>query len=332
MKNQGNNIFVFIVSQVGGIKFLEPLLLMWNKYNFNNYYILVKPEINKYLSKKIPPKKVFNCTKELKLSISSKNYKKKLIFISAATDPTSYIDRLAYKYSRIQKIKLIQFIDNWYDIYNRLFRTNGYKNYPDILLLPDNLCMKTAVQQMVPKDLIVIVGHPGFEKEETIRPKAPKRFLIIDQPLSEIKLNLGYNEFDFYNIVFKTLDLLNISYTEIDIVVHPSRKIKLCKKLPFKLTYIKGEVTQQYEFVLGIFSSLLIEEFYKGSNIISIQPILHDCDPFPLSAQKKIRRFSNSNDLGNYFETNNSINIKNKINPFLGSTSKLSNILLNYGI
>ena len=79
------------------------------------------------------------------------------MIISSATNPTSHIDQYAFKLAK-KKFKIFQFIDNWYDIENRLNKTNGFNQYPDHLLLPDEY-LKKITNKFYDNHGIEVVGH-----------------------------------------------------------------------------------------------------------------------------------------------------------------------------
>ena len=109
-----------------------------------------------------------------------------------------------------KKFKIFQFIDNWYDIENRLNKTNGFNQYPDHLLLPDEYLKKITNKFYDNHGKIEVVGHPAFENVNFKYRKKCDKILIIDQPLSENNLTLGYTEFDFYETMIKFLKLNSI--------------------------------------------------------------------------------------------------------------------------
>ena len=207
-------------------------------------------------------------------------------------------------------------------------KTNGFNQYPDHLLLPDEHLKKITNKFYNNHGKIEVVGHPAFENVNLKYRKKCDKILIIDQPLSENNLTLGYTEFDFYKTMIKFLKLNSIDFKNVDIVVHPFRKNILKSKLPDFKNYVYSPINFSYNLVVGMFSSLMIYEFLSGSNVVSFQPKKHCPDPCPLSYHKKIKKFHSLSAFNVAFKKKQLILKKSPLKIFDKSLEKLSKILL----
>ncbi len=304
---------IFILCQHGAFKYFQPLFDLWRSEEKPfRWQVLLDTDIIK-LSEDDRVK--YNV-----LSSENKFFQSPNLIISSTSG--SQLEKFYYNFAKIKKIKIIQLIDSSYNYKKRIFDTNGKNNYPNILLLIDRYSLKAAIR----KDNIEIgicncFGNPAWENIKMLKKKELHDILFISQPIkTDFDSRLGFNENDVIEELVELKKLKNVR--SLNIVFHPREKKK--KLRYFDNVFSDTEGIDRCGTIVGMFSSLMIDAYYSGRNIISFQPNLKQNMDF-LSQRKLIKVVSTIDDLkSNLFS---GCLIPPEKNPFKGSVKRLNNYL-----
>lgn len=301
-KNLSN--ICFVLTQPGSIFYLESIILKIDSPN-----IFVEKKLAKLCRGKFKYK-----------TINKKNLNLILRFKVVITNLTQYdffekeILRLKHK-----DLYLIQFLDNWNFVEERLYYSLKNKKFPNEIWALDNF---TKLQiQNVAKDKNIKIkyfSHPGIaniqkKRKKLIQNRKFKNVLIVLQPLNTLYLNNKHIKFNF-----DQKDILNffskfISFNKdfkFKFALHPLMKNIKNYKLKFIRLKNMSEILN-YDFVIGFFSTILSTSIKLGipSGILRLNN-----EGYYL--KKNIRNFffiKNQSDLKYFLNKKNKKNIKIKI-------------------
>lgn len=270
---------LFCIRQPGAIDFIHPLLKKWQKKSVSSFKIITSRENKQYLLKynlqhiDIIPFEY--CNSKILLHLFKK-WKPDQIVLSSSTRTKNKIEREeieCLKYARSQNIKTIQYIDSLYDYYLRIKHTNGPKFYPNKILLINEYSKKQAIDEGVPSNLIKIVGHPAWEKINTINPVNNDDAVFINQPIKkDYGSRLGYDEQEIFDKIYKIYKKKKY-IKKLYWCPHPRDRIVLDKKkYPDVIIEHNTKLAiEKSRIVIGMFSSSLIKACLMGKKVISFQ-------------------------------------------------------------
>ena len=105
--------------------------------------------------------------------------------------------------SKSLKIKTIQFVDNVYG-WNKRLTYKGITIFPDYLCVVDKKCIKYAIKEGIPEEIMYPVGNPAWEKTKYKFNRLNRKTLFIGTPLFKIYRNeLGYTEKDVWQMCIR---------------------------------------------------------------------------------------------------------------------------------
>ena len=169
------NKLLFLVGELGPAKYCFPLwkLLRKEKNSFD-WKILAYGRINmndllEFTDYLIPN---YDCSKTIEKNLISLNWYPDLIFSSATYQKLEYE---GIKYAKQKNILGIQFIDTWYNYYERLAKEKT-KILATKIFMIDKLSCEEAISEGVDKKKLVIIGQPALEtiKKKKIKKKKKK--------------------------------------------------------------------------------------------------------------------------------------------------------------
>ena len=76
-------------------------------------------------------------------------------------------------------IKTISFVDHWINISKRFLHTIKY-TYPDIIWVIDDIAKKTAVNEGISEDKIIVYENPYYSFLRKFRPRVSKKLYYIN--------------------------------------------------------------------------------------------------------------------------------------------------------
>lgn len=171
-------------------------------------------------------------------------------------------------------------LDMWSN-YRERFLYDGEMVLPDYILAMDERCAWELEEDGIPSERIRIIGQPYLEQVAAMRPPLGENVLLPGQPIAKYwQRNLGYDERDFWTIVFAGIQMSgekNVVATR-----HPDEG-----ELPesrFSWTQGRGlkDVSASHT-VLGMYSMQMMVGYLWGRKVASVQPGLEVEDPCPLS-------------------------------------------------
>jgi hypothetical protein len=242
-----------VITQIGSIFYLLPII---KKFAKDNIKIFVD----------------INCEKEIKKKkleytvIKKKNFTQILEYRIIICNLTLYdfYEKLILK-KRTNYNYLIQFLDNWNFVENRLYYSHKKNFYADEYWALDNNTkniLKNELKKKNKKAEVLIFEHPGIlELKKKYRPKYTKKstkILILLQPLELVYLNNKLKKFKY-----STKDIIkfikdfqnNFSRVKFYFAFHPLMKVSYSKKKNF-IKLNKIEDIFNYTHIIGLFSTV----------------------------------------------------------------------------
>ncbi len=223
---------------------------------------------------------------------------------------------------RKRNIPSIAILDSWVNYSTRFLDESARRKLrylPDLVCVMDDIAKREMITEGIPSERIRVTGNPYFDdifKEVNIYPPERKRALLkkwrfspntillsffsqrIDKTFGSSKKApkyLGYTQFDALILLIKTLTrVLEDNKYSISLVVRPhpkEQKIsykqfgKTTKNVPLVVSNDEEprEILAVSDIITGMFSTVLVEAYILGKNILSIQPSLSLNNPFILS-------------------------------------------------
>ena len=208
-------------------------------------------------------------------------------------------------------IRVKSFVDHWTGIRKR-FRFNEEEIFPNIIYLIDEEAKRIAIEEGINKNLIVIKENPYYEKIKNFKPNYSKEIffsklkitnnkkiiLYISDDIKNKSLFkfLGFNEFTILEDILNSLNALkrlkkiNINSYIFLIKLHPrakQNKFSIYKdffqNLNLEYRIIKDfdplEINYFSDFVLGMFSNMVIESYLMKKKLLRIQTGIKNDDP-----------------------------------------------------
>lgn len=231
------------------------------------------------------------------------DFKPEYIFTGTSTENHEHLWR---KYSLKKNINVISFIDHWTS-YNKRFIKKNEIIYGNHVLVVNEIAKKEALKKGISEKLISVYGNPYYEKVKRFEPKMSKVnfFEILNLDLKkklilfvsdDIKRNfknnnlgeciLGYDEYVILRTLLNKLKELkktnkvNFNDYQILIKLHPKSKSDKFNHILKKFEFIKIHIIRDYDpltlnyfsdYVIGMFSNMIIESFLMKKNILRIQ-------------------------------------------------------------
>ncbi len=246
-----------------------------------------------------PAKSIFQKEK-IKFIDADKLSDAKLFKISGNFDPAVFIsgtdfgftvDKKLLLFFKHKKIKTIAILDFWVNYRDRFSEKNGdFKYLPDIVCVMDKRAKKEMVDEGFDPSKLIVTGNPYFDYfSQKIKKNKEKKnkILFISQPYSEIKNNLGYDEFVVLNDLVGALNELNCSYSLI-LRPHPREGVAKFKGYSKGNNNVKIDNKTSIEklisdcgLIIGMNSMVLFQAAIYGKRVISYQPDLGSKDALP---------------------------------------------------
>ena len=228
-------------------------------------------------------------------------------YIFTATSNNNYEHNIRLL-SKEKKIRTIAFIDHWTSYFKR-FTFNNKTLFPDEIWVINDIAKKEAIEAGLPEEKIFISGNPYYKKTRKFIPKIDKQcflrnhdiqvdkkiIMFISERLRELfpkdsknNCTLGFDEFtvlsDILNSFFQihNKDLIDFSKYLFLIKMHPREKINkfdsLIRNRKYKFLNIEVRkkiepptITYYSDYVLGMFSNMVIEALLMGKKVIRVQ-------------------------------------------------------------
>ena len=237
---------------------------------------------------------------ENKLSELILNFKPTYIFLGTSLNEYEHNWRkLGVKHN----IKVISFIDHWTNYVER-FSFNDELIFGNEVRVVNEIAKKEAIRAGVPEKLIVISGNPYYKKVKEFHPKILKKeffhslninikkkvILFISDDIkrsfpSDLKGNctLGFDEYSVLSELMISLTSIDIDlkYFQLILKLHPKSDLnkfeEILKNVPQNLNVITVKdcdslsINYFSDYVIGMFSNMVIESYLMNKNILRIQ-------------------------------------------------------------
>ena len=228
-------------------------------------------------------------------------------YIFTATSNNNYEHNIRLL-SQQKGIRTIAFIDHWTGYFKR-FTFNNKTHFPDEIWVINDIAKKEAIEAGLPEDKIFISGNPYYEKIKKFVPKDGKESFLRDHDIpldkkiimfisenlresfpkdSKDKCTLGFDEFTVLSDILNSLyqihnkGLIDFSRYLFLIKIHPRGKISKFDSLigNRKYKFLNVEVrkkidpltiTYYSDYVLGMFSNMVIEALLMGKKVLRVQ-------------------------------------------------------------
>jgi hypothetical protein len=189
------------------------------------------------------------------------------------------VEQRIVEQARRQSVPSLQVIDYWGPYQSRFAGL-----FADRIAVIDRIAKDEATLDGVPEDRLVVVGHPAWEGCVTLPAASRKRLAFISQPVRRhYEARLGYCEQTAYAMLRDTRSSRPDLIDDLVFVPHP-------EELADHHSSDARSAVQECGTVIGMFSSLMVDAFLAGRQVISLQPNAQGCDMCALSRHGKIRR------------------------------------------
>ncbi len=303
---------LFVLNEAGAASYIEPLLLQeslpWN------WRLRLSPVAKEYLQKGPLAQLLSDHTE------SDADERPFDVLISSASP--SALECTALSRAKKMGAKSAIIIDA---PYNYARRWEGLSPKPDSIFVVDEDACHDAQLDGLPTDNLKVMGHPHFESLSAFTPQPKSHVLFVDQPIEQnYGMTLGYTESSVWQVVLEARKLRPDLFEKLYFAAHPANKNRAIED--FKnvecLTF-RENALEKAGTVIGMFSSVLLDAWYAGRTVISLQPDLKKEDFCILSRSKKIPKLSTALDLIHYLENTSEITSL-RTNPFAGSCKRIA--------
>tara|TARA_B110000908_G_scaffold80558_1_gene96494 strand:+ start:2116 stop:3141 length:1026 start_codon:yes stop_codon:yes gene_type:complete len=236
-----------------------------------------------------------------------------------------------------ENVKVISFIDHWTSYIQR-FSFNNEIIFGNEIWVINDIAKNEAIHAGIPEKLLIVSGNPYYKKVKKFQPKVSKEeffnFLSLDINKKmilfisdDIKSSfpsdengfcvLGFDEYTIlteFIIALKSLDV-NLQDFQLVLKLHPKSDLNKFKELindeQLKLDLITikdcDSLTINYfsDYVIGMFSNMVIESFLMNKKILRIQigQIGEDLMKFKkLNGKVIVKRDDLENNINNFFK------------------------------
>jgi hypothetical protein len=201
------------------------------------------------------------------------------------------VERSGYDLARRRGIPVWQFVDTWYDYALRLERTNGPGRRPDRLLVIDDRAGREAIDEGIPRDIIVPVGNPAWENVAAEPAKDGDAVLFVSQPITRHWGNsLGYTEHDGWKMVCDAASQRPDLFPRLIFAPHPDEDASAAGEGAAEKVESGSVGVRIAGCVLGLYSSVMVDALLAGRKVISVQPNAGAADKCSLSRHGFIGR------------------------------------------
>lgn len=265
---------LFILAQAGQAAFIAPILENWksSKLSAHSYSLLPRDVALKHLDQGIiDSTSAIYSWDDLKDFTDQQGFD---LVISSATKDNIEVE-ISWFCAK-NSIPLIQFVDTFYDVEERLKASSNQESRPSLIWVLDDVIAKELDFKN-----ITAAGHPVWEMalDKPKNVQKDRKVVFAAQPISEVfQLSdmLGYNE----QIVWSHLCNIQKQYpdliSELIYAPHPAQK---------NLPELSGENCRFLndnedailagEYMVGMYSAILVEAHLRGQKVISFQPNLN---------------------------------------------------------
>ena len=271
-------MILFGCTDVGPAKYIALIAK-----HFSNSYIF-SSELNKH---------IFNNLDLIEIKDLEKLKNIDLIFIGTSISEKSLdIEKKILAWGKRNKVPTISFIEHWY-YYKKRFEGKDGINYPDYIIVNDDIAKRGAITEGLPSEKIYVLGNPYLEslayidkklsaKKDILKkynlPLNKKVICFISEDIKNTKNSeldsIGYDE---YEVLDTIVDNFLDDSSFLIIKKHPAEKKE--KYIEYKSANIHiiencelDHLASMSDHSIGMHSMLLIELSFFRNDIISFRP------------------------------------------------------------
>jgi len=224
-------------------------------------------------------------------------------YIFCATSNNNFEHRVRTFFSG--KIIIYSFIDHWCN-YLKRFTFNNTTCLGDLIFVIDEVAKKEAIEDGIPEINLRVLNNPYYEKVKKFVPKINKSQFLKQIKLNSNKLiilfvsdcirdnfkktndkyhNLGYDEYSVLIDLLTSLNKIEVSILmkfQLVIKIHPKSSINKFDSIinSYNTKYIDILLVKDYDaltinyysdYVIGMFSNMVIEAFLLNKKLMRIQ-------------------------------------------------------------
>lgn len=292
-----NGRLLFVVTEVGAARFIEPLWKRWlERPPHFEWRVVAADRAADHLRKTGLAEALPGFTAANTTDVELAGLGEWIPTAVAASAGDHYdIELAAVRLARRLGAPSAQFIDTWYN-YRRRFDHAGGLTFPDTILVIDKVALGEAAAEGLPRDALEVVGQPAWEHVASLQPAPKQHVLFLGAPTHrDYGMSLGYDEASAWQVVLEAAARHPDKIRRLMYGVHPAQgTIDADAVAPAILTHDSVAALQQCGTVLGMFSSPMIDAYLGGRTVVSVQPNLRGQDRSPLSRHGRIARVGDS--------------------------------------
>jgi len=297
-----HNGILIVCKDTGAANALSVLLKDWKTVGIPVNSLCISHAVKVFRKRGIRPTKEYpNDITRKEITLVLDKIKPKAIMLGTSLD--SETERICCVEARKHKIFCMAFVDWWSNFGARFStpNTNDLAYLPDVIAVPDEDARLGCIADRIPSELLHITGNPYWDYLKNkkrdlrqLRKNIRKKLYIHDKTIAAVifssnirnlKLNLGYDEHDFWKAI---TPLPKFSKRGIPICwilkPHPRENKEetrnILKRYHVNLKIVDNlsalEITAAADIVIGMCSSTLFEAALIGKKVISLQPNLNN--------------------------------------------------------
>ena len=315
---------LFIINEVGCLNYLQPYLLLLESKGID-HLVVIKQKVLKYAE-------VVGFTTKFMLPIDEKLKVFELInagkfdacILSGCAED---IECEAIKSCSVSGITSYSIIDAWVN-YKWRFTFADEVLFPDFILVPDTFAFNEATMEGLPAHKLLIAGHPALGKI-MVSPGGPPTAIFLDQPdPRDWSVDHSHSSQKAWNLLFSYHGEEDTIFSRLIFCPHPDRP-------NFKPVNTQGTDVipysvlspEDYRFVFGASSTAMVEAYFMGKLVFSLQPEKPERNFDPLSRQGKISLITSLEDLRISLQNSRSKVTISDQNPHKNSLLKIHSIV-----
>ena len=292
---------LFVVTEIGAARFMEPLWRRWLGAEVSFDWTVIATETaveylrSAGLSGALPMLAPVR-HKDEDLGQRLGTWKPTAVVASAGDHYP--IEAAAITLARNLGVPSAQYIDTWYN-YRRRFEHRGGLQYPDHILVIDDVACREGVGEGLPEERISVVGQPAWEHTLRLGPAPRNHVLFLGAPVRrDFGTSLGFDETSAWRVVVEAAAMSPERFDRLTYGPHPSQGV-LSAAAVAPATRVGNSMAalQQASIVLGMFSSPMIDAYIGGRLVVSVQPNAESRDLCALSRHGRIPRVSDARSL-----------------------------------
>ncbi len=289
---------LFAVGQAGSTEYLIPLWRRWLSRKPNvSWRVAASPSAHRRIETAELngiPLLADGCDNPQMLASALGPWRPDLIFDSASG---AAIEAAASKFGRMLGIPIVLLVDVWYG-YRARFGANGSAELPEKIFVIDDQAVREAVREGLPENLLLPVGHPGWEEVAALPPADRRHVMFASQPVRRyFGESLGYTEASSWRMLLETAYRRPDLITKLVFAPHPDDEVQPPAEDDLVRVARGRDAMADVGTVVSMFSSLMTDALLAGRHVISLQPNAVGADRSSMGRERMIARATTAEEL-----------------------------------